>query len=575
VTTRSQRGGGLVVTAADITAGVSGHTTLTQTAGTAKNVSVQLSPAAIVANGTSTSKATAAVTDANGNPVSNDKLTFSATDPGIKFSSVAKNGNGSYSATLTGTTTAGTPVITAADTTAKPQVSGQATLTQTPGSVTVQVSPASIVANGTSTSTATATVTDANGKPLANQTVVFSSSDAGETIGPVSSPAAGTYTATITSSVTSGLVAITATVTSLAPSPVGVATLTQAPNPSTTELTSVPGTALTNQPVTLIATVTSSSGVAPPSGTIAFENGGTAIGACAAVPVATTNQSATVTCQTSFAASTSAEQLTAVFSATAGSNIADSTSPTDAVTVTPDPTSTALKAPSSTVHLGSSVSYSATVVPANPGPVTPTGSVEFLDGKRAITSCGSQLLTATGTATCRRTYKSTGTHHIRAIYRGDANFAGSASSTRSVKASRLVLGTVTSIMQWTFFYTPSYTKVLALVVNGAPVGAVVLIQCHGRGCPFAKRSVTVSKRRPCKFSRKHACPPRSFRTVDLIARFPHLRNQHLQIGARVMVKIIRSRWIGKYYAFVMRARHAPRVEISCLAPGVSRPGVGC
>jgi len=184
-------------------------------------------------------------------------------------------------------------------------------------------------------------------------------------------------------------------------------------------------------------------------------------------------------------------------------------------------------------------------------------------------------LTATGTATCRRTYKSTGTHHIRAIYRGDANFAGSASSTRSVKASRLVLGTVTSIMQWTFFYTPSYTKVLALVVNGAPVGAVVLIQCHGGGCPFAKRSVTVSKRRPCKFSRKHACPPRSFRTVDLIARFPHLRNQHLQIGARVMVKIIRSRWIGKYYAFVMRARHAPRVEISCLAPGVSRPGVGC
>jgi hypothetical protein len=41
-------------------------------------------------------------------------------------------------------------------------------------------------------------------------------------------------------------------------------------------------------------------------------------------------------------------------------------------------------------------------------------------------------------------------------------------------------------MHWTFRYTPAYTKVLALALNGVPAAATVLVACHGRGCPFTK-----------------------------------------------------------------------------------------
>ena len=63
------------------------------------------------------------------------------------------------------------------------------------------LSPASIVANGTSISTATATVT-AGANPVSGDTVTFSSSDSAEKIGAVTDNKNGTYTATITSSKT-------------------------------------------------------------------------------------------------------------------------------------------------------------------------------------------------------------------------------------------------------------------------------------------------------------------------------------------------------------------------------------
>jgi len=142
-----------------------------------------------------------------------------------------------------------------------------------------------------------------------------------------------------------------------------------------------------------------------------------------------------------------------------------------------------------------------------------------------------------------------------------------------VKASSKVLGIVGSTMQWTFFFTPSYTKVLALVVDSAPFGSKVVVVCQGGGCPFHKRSLPIHKPKRCHRTSKHKCspPPRSA-TVHLLARF---RGHHLQVGARITIKVVRSHWIGKYYAFVMRARHAPKVQIACLAPGSSRPGVGC
>ena len=207
-----------------------GQATLTQTAGKAAKVAVSLSPASIAADGTSTSTATATVTDANGNPVPSDTVAFTSSDTGEKIGTVTANANGTYTATITSSTTAGTPTITATDSSVSPSLTAQATLTQTLGAaakVAVSLSPASIAADGTSTSTATATVTDAGGNPVADNTVAFTSSDAGEKIGTVTDNANGTYTATITSSKTVHKATITATDSSVSPSLTAQATLTQ------------------------------------------------------------------------------------------------------------------------------------------------------------------------------------------------------------------------------------------------------------------------------------------------------------------------------------------------------------
>jgi hypothetical protein len=97
--------------------------------------------------------------------------------------------------------------------------------TATSGGLTL--SPASIVANGSSSSTATFTVDDASGNPVSGDTVTIASSG-GQSIGPVvagSTP--GTYQAMITSTTTAGAATITATDTSVAPNTTATATLTQ------------------------------------------------------------------------------------------------------------------------------------------------------------------------------------------------------------------------------------------------------------------------------------------------------------------------------------------------------------
>jgi Bacterial Ig-like domain (group 3) len=326
-----------------------------------------------------------------------------------------------------------------------------------------------------------------------------------------------------------------------------------------------------NETVTLVATVTASDSTAAPSGTITFTNRGEPIDGCGAVSVAPTDQSVTVVCRTSFAAATA--MLSATFTPAAGSTVTGSRSATDSVYVDRDSSVISLDA-SNTVNVGVSTTYTATVAPppSRPGPIEPTGTIEFADGGQPITSCASQRLLNAG-ATCTVTYKSPGAHSITATYGGDANFTGSTSSGQAVRVVPVpveVLGTITSTMQWTFAYTPTYTKVLALVVNGVPVGATVLIKCNGRGCPYARHATYVFAKSRCGKRGKRMCSgdPR----IDLRSGF---RRHRLRPGAKITVVISRHGWIGKYYAFVIRARRAPQIQISCLAPGRARPGMGC
>ncbi len=529
-----------------------------------------LRPTSIPANGISTSTVTAEVTNAGGGLVSGELVRFFSSDPGETIGPITDQ-QGTYSAQIRSSTALGPATITAIDASVTPNLKQTATLTQVPVGLTLAVYPTSIVANGTSMSTAIATATDASGKRVTPDNVVFSSSDPGETVGPVSNNHDGTYSAQIKSSNTVGSATITATDESAVTSPhaTATATLTQTATGTTTSILAIPSAAVTNQPVTLFAAVTATPG--SPSGTITFKNRGASIGGCVAEPITPSNPDAA--CTTSFSASTSPEQLTAAFTPSAGSTVAGSASAVATVTVAQDATSTSLDA-SNTVNVGAGTTYTATVAPPadRPGPIEPSGSVEFFDGGQPIVSCLSQPLIGGG-ATCTVTYKSAGTHSITARYGGDANFTSSGSPPRAVKAVRAplhVLGTITSTMQWTFYYTPSYTKVLALVVNGASPGATVLVNCHGRGCPFVRRANAVTKTRPCGAKGKRRCP-----THGRINLTPALQNHRLRVGARINVEVVRPGWIGKYYMFTVRSGRGPRVQISCLAPRGNRPGVGC
>src|SRR5207249_4071052 len=150
---------------------ITGTATLHEHAGAAAHVSLSLTPDTITADGTSTSTATATVTDAFSNPVSGDTVTFS-TNGEIRSGSTTDNGDGTYAATITCSTTAGDETITGHD----GLITGTATLHEHAGAaahLSLSLTPDTITANGVATSTATATVTDAFSNPVSGDTVTF------------------------------------------------------------------------------------------------------------------------------------------------------------------------------------------------------------------------------------------------------------------------------------------------------------------------------------------------------------------------------------------------------------------
>ncbi|MGY8619753.1 Ig-like domain-containing protein [Pantoea agglomerans] len=158
-------------------------------------------PATIVANGKTASTVTLSLKDVNDNAISGQTVTFSSSLGSV--SSVKDNGDGTYSASLTGIT-AGTATITAS-------VGGNtfgvaaATLTLTADSSnlstaksTLIASPTSIVADGTTPSTITLSLKDANNNPVSGQSVTFKTTLSGSVVGSVTDKGDGTYNAELT-----------------------------------------------------------------------------------------------------------------------------------------------------------------------------------------------------------------------------------------------------------------------------------------------------------------------------------------------------------------------------------------
>jgi Bacterial Ig-like domain (group 3) len=328
---------------------------------------------------------------------------------------------------------------------------------------------------------------------------------------------------------------------------------------SATSLVASPGAPNTNQIVTLVATVSSGSGNAPPAGAVTFFDGNTPIGACENETFRATNGAvATLICQRSFPAGTAT--VTAVFTPRASVPVAGSASEPMALAVGRDSTSTSL-AVTKEVGLGNRARFTATVVLplSNSGPLQPTGSIEFLDRGRPIRGCRSSRLTKL-TATCAVSFRSLGKHQISARYIGDANFASSSSPPRPVQIVKhtsgpIVRGFVTSTLQWSFHYRPTFTKVIGFTAEGLVSGTKLVLTCTGASCPFSRISLQ----------------PQAG-SMDLL---PLFKGRRLRVGTQITVRMTRPDRIGKYYSFTIRAGRSPLIVLSCLGVGMSQPGSGC
>src|SRR6202453_583483 len=106
------------------------------------------------------------------------------------------------------------------------------------------------------------------------------------------------------------------------------------------------------------------------------------------------------------------------------------------------PTTTALTASASTVTVGQSVTFTATVAPVS-GTGIPTGSVTFFDGATAI---GTAAVNGSGVATLMTSTLAQGSHSVTATYGGDLNFASSASAAVSVQVNAdALIGTTAGV----------------------------------------------------------------------------------------------------------------------------------
>ncbi len=191
---------------------------------------------------------------------------------------------------------------------------------------------------------------------------------------------------------------------------------------TTTALATNVAAPITNQPVTLTASVTQSTGT--PSGTVAFVDDLGSIAGCEAQPVS----QGTATCTTTFDEDPSLSVL-ATFNPDGVFAPSDSTGGGSLQTLTfpvgPDSSTTALTSSSPTPAIGTSVTYTATVVPATypGGPRLPGGSVAFFDGTTPISCAGADdgfvADPNAEQATCMTSYAAAGSHAITAQYAGD------------------------------------------------------------------------------------------------------------------------------------------------------------
>jgi hypothetical protein len=177
--------------------------------------------------------------------------------------------------------------------------------------------------------------------------------------------------------------------------------------------------AVPGQKVTFTATVAAAlPGAGKPSGSVVFQDGTKVL---ATVALSASGQASFST--TALAAGT--HHITANYAG--DGNFAASVAALDEVVRANSLTAsvTALASSASSAVVGQAVTLTATVTPALTGSAKPTGKVVFLDGDKVL---GTGTIDASGQATFSTSALVLGSHHLKAEYSGDSQFADSSAA---------------------------------------------------------------------------------------------------------------------------------------------------
>ena len=234
---------------------------------------------------------------------------------------------------------------------------------------------------------------------------------------------------------------------------------------TSTALVSDLNPSLAGQAVTLTATVTALiPGAGPPVGTVMFYEGTTNLGSV----VADANAQAKLTIAT---LSVGTPNVTARYG---GSNsFTASISGAVTQTVNQASTTTNLSSAANPAVAGESVVLTAMVAAVPPSTAMPSGTVTFYDG---ATNLGFTALNASGQAQLTLTSLALGAHSLTAVYGGNSNYSGSASSvvTQTINQadSSIVLFSTTNPTVFGQGMTLSVVVAALLPSIGQPTGVV-------------------------------------------------------------------------------------------------------
>jgi adhesin/invasin len=191
------------VTAAVGNTAVSANVTFVAGAPSAANSVIVASLSTLTADGTSTTTLTVTLTDANGNAVSDQLVTLSATGSANTFSppTGSTDANGVFTATLS--STRAEPKVVSAAFNGSSVTTTVTFVAGAPASTTSSLiaDPTPVTADGVSTTMLALTVEDASGNPVPGQAVTLSSSGSANVFTPTSgtTDSSGVFTATLAS----------------------------------------------------------------------------------------------------------------------------------------------------------------------------------------------------------------------------------------------------------------------------------------------------------------------------------------------------------------------------------------